>query len=161
MAIYVPIVMYVLGLFIDVVQELHVHDMLDINITIIGRKYRTKIYDKRDDYNFRIVNFPYMNSNIPIKPAYGIYISQLGRICEEYSAFMDRNRMITDRLIKQGFCYSKLCKTFKKFSRKHRTIFNRQHIDEGICRPLCIIRKLSKNITMNKCRHMSTLPRCT
>ena len=107
---------------------------------------------------------------IPIKPAYGIYISQLvriGRICEEYSAFMDRNRMITDRLIKQGFRYSKLCKTFKKFSRKHRTIFNRygvsvrQHIDEGICRPLCIIRKLSKNITMNRCRHMSTLPRCT
>ena len=67
--------------------------------------------------------------------------------------------MITDRLIKQGFRYSKLCKTFKKFSRKHRTIFNRygvsvrQHIDEGICRPLCIIRKLSKNITMNRCRH--------
>ena len=98
-----------------------------------------------------------MNSNIPIKPAYGIYISQLklivriGRICEEYSAFMDRNRMIIDRLIKQGFHYSKLCKTFKKFSRKHRTIFNRygvsvrQHIDEGICRPLCIIR--------NRCRH--------
>ena len=85
---------------------------LDINITIIGRKYRTKIYDKRDDYNFRIVNFPYI---IPIKPAYGIYISQLvriGRICEEYCAFMDRNRMTTDRLIKQGFRYSKLCKTF-------------------------------------------------
>ena len=54
-----------------------------------------------------------MNSNIPIKPEYGIYISQLvriGRMCEEYSAFMDRNRMITDRLIKQGFRYSKLCK---------------------------------------------------
>ena len=96
-----------------------------------------------------------MNSNIPIKPAYGIYISQLvriGRICEEYSAFMDRNRMITDRLIKQGFRYSKLCKTFKKFSRKHRTIFNRYGVSvrqQGICRPLCIIRKLSKNITMN------------
>ena len=64
--------------------------------------------------------------------------------------------MITDRLIKQGFRYSKLCKTF---SRKHRTIFNRygvsvrQHIDEGICRPLWIISKLSKNITMNRCRH--------
>ena len=60
-----------------------------------------------------------------------------------------------------------LVRTCKKFSRKHRTIFNRygvsvrQHIDEGICRPLCIIRKLSKNITMNRCRHMSTLPRCT
>ena len=53
-----------------------------------------------------------------------------------YSEFMDRNRMNTDRLIKQGFRYSELCKTFKKFSGKHRTIFNsygvsvRQHIDE-------------------------------
>ena len=53
--------------------------MLSYLDTIIGGNYRTKIYDKRDDYSFHIVNFPYMNSNIPIKPAYGIYISQLVR----------------------------------------------------------------------------------
>jgi hypothetical protein len=37
----------------------------------------TKIYDKRDDFNFKIINFPNMCSNIPASPAYGIYISQL------------------------------------------------------------------------------------
>ena len=58
------------------------------------------IYDKRDSFNFPIVNFPFMKSNIPSRPAYGVYISQLvtfGRI------FIKRNRSITTRLIRQGF----------------------------------------------------------
>jgi hypothetical protein len=38
---------------------------------------RTKLYDKRDDFNFSIVNFPFICSNIPAAPAYGVYISQL------------------------------------------------------------------------------------
>jgi hypothetical protein len=32
----------------------------------------TKIYDKRDDFNFKIINFPNMCSNIPASPAYGV-----------------------------------------------------------------------------------------
>jgi hypothetical protein len=36
---------------------------------------RTKFYDKRDDFNFPIVNFPFICSNIPAAPAYGVYIS--------------------------------------------------------------------------------------
>jgi hypothetical protein len=39
----------------------------------------TKIYDKRDDFNFEIINFPNMCSNIPSSPAYGVHISQLIR----------------------------------------------------------------------------------
>ena len=39
----------------------------------------TKIYDKRDDFNFKLINFPNMCSNIPASPAYGVYISQLIR----------------------------------------------------------------------------------
>ena len=33
------------------------------------------IYDKRDDFAFRILNFPHMDSNIPTKPACGFYVS--------------------------------------------------------------------------------------
>ena len=33
----------------------------------------TKIYDKRDDFNLKIINFPNMCSNIPAFPAYGVY----------------------------------------------------------------------------------------
>ena len=39
----------------------------------------TKLYDKRDAFGFHIVNFPFMSSNIPSAPAYGVYASQLIR----------------------------------------------------------------------------------
>jgi hypothetical protein len=42
-------------------------------------KITTQLYDKRNDFNFSIVNFPYLCSNIPASPAYGVYISQLIR----------------------------------------------------------------------------------
>ena len=53
---------------------------LDISISICSSKYVTEVYDKRDAFNFTIVNFPYMFSNIPANPTYGVYISQLIRI---------------------------------------------------------------------------------
>jgi hypothetical protein len=36
---------------------------------------RTKLDDKRDDFIFPIVNFPFIYSNIPAAPAYDIYLS--------------------------------------------------------------------------------------
>ena len=57
---------------------------LDICISIMNKRFCTSVYDKRDSFSFHIVNFPFLNSNIPVTPAYGIYISQLvrvGRIC--------------------------------------------------------------------------------
>ena len=53
---------------------------LDISISICSSKYVTEVYDKRDAFNFNIVNFPYMSSNIPANPTYGVYLSQLIRI---------------------------------------------------------------------------------
>ena len=57
-----------------------------LEIDSLGR-LRTKLYDKRDDFNFPIVNFPCICSNIPAAPAYGVYISQLirdSRACGSY-----------------------------------------------------------------------------
>ena len=51
----------------------------------------TKLYDKRDTFGFHIVNFPFMSSNIPSAPAYGVYASQLihyARCCSDYSDFI-------------------------------------------------------------------------
>ena len=50
-----------------------------IEIKGIGRdgQLHTSIYDKRDDFNFHITNFPFLSSNIPSSPAYGVFISQL------------------------------------------------------------------------------------
>ena len=35
----------------------------------------TSLYDKRDDFNFHITNFPVMSSNVPSSPAYCVFIS--------------------------------------------------------------------------------------
>jgi hypothetical protein len=40
-------------------------------------KITTQFYDKQDDINFSIVNFPYLCRNIPASHAYGVYISQV------------------------------------------------------------------------------------
>ena len=55
----------------------------------------TKLYDKRDTFGFHIVNFPFMSSNIPSAPAYGVYASQLIRYaccCSNYSDFLSCHR---------------------------------------------------------------------
>ena len=53
---------------------------LDLHLEIDSEgRIRTKLYDKRDDINFPIVNFTFICSNIPAAPAYGVYIFQLIR----------------------------------------------------------------------------------
>ena len=56
---------------------------LDLLLSI-GRdgQHHTSIYEKRDDFNFHITNFPFPSSNIPTPPAYGVFISQLIRYVE-------------------------------------------------------------------------------
>ena len=77
----------------------------------------TKIYDKRD-FNFKIINFPNMCSNIPVSPAYGVYISQLiryARASSNYSDFLKRHLHLRNSLLDQG--YKKICliQSLKKF----------------------------------------------
>ena len=81
---------------------------LDLNISISGHRFHTDLYDKRDAFNFHIVNFLHMVSNIPTKPAYGVFISQLIRylrVCGNYQQFKTN---LTSRLLKQGFDYTRL-----------------------------------------------------
>ena len=65
-----------------------------------------KIYDKRDDFNFNIINFPNMCSNIPASPAYSVYILQLiryARASSNYSDFLKRHLYLRNRLLDQGY----------------------------------------------------------
>ena len=45
----------------------------------------SKMYDKRDDFNFEIVNFPFLDGDVPHFPFYGVYISQLIRLTRVFS----------------------------------------------------------------------------
>jgi hypothetical protein len=86
-------------------------------------------YDKRDDFNFPIVNFSVICSNIPAAPAYGIYISKLFRYswaCGTYQDFFDIRLLITKKLLNQGFLVVKLKSSVRMFSWITRYAHNRK-----------------------------------
>ena len=67
---------------------------LDLNLSITNGIVSSKIYDKRDDFNFEIVNFPFLDGDVPRSPSYGVYISQLirfARVCSNVDDFNNRN----------------------------------------------------------------------
>ena len=79
---------------------------LDCYLYIDNGKLTTRLYDKRDDFNFPIVNFPFLSSNIPSAPAYDVYVSQLiryARTCSNYQGFMERGKVLTTKLLSQGY----------------------------------------------------------
>ena len=68
----------------------------------------SKIYDKRDDFDFDIVNFPFLDCDVLHRPSYGVYISQLirfARVCSHVDDFNTRNKCLTAKLLKQGYQY--------------------------------------------------------
>ena len=64
---------------------------------------------------FDILNFPFLNGDIPRATSYGVYISQLIRFARVSSHVAD----LTAKLLKQGYRYHKFRKTFSKFYRRH------------------------------------------
>ena len=100
---------------------------LQLEFDIQG-KLNLKFYDKRDDLNFPIVNFPFLSSNIPASPAYGVYVSQLiryARASSEYRSFLHRGKLLTNKLLTQGYCKPMLIKTIKKFYGRHHEIVDK------------------------------------
>ena len=68
----------------------------------------SKNYDKRDDLDFDIVNFPFLDDNVPRRPSYGVYITQLIRlasVCSHEDDFHARNKCLTAELLQQGYWY--------------------------------------------------------
>jgi hypothetical protein len=95
---------------------------LELEIDSEGR-LRTTLYEKRDDFNFVIVYFPCIWSNISIAPAYGENISQLIRYSRTYGSYkdsLDRGLLLTRKLPNQGFLLVKLKSSLRK-------LYGRQH----------------------------------
>ena len=91
---------------------------LDLHLSISNDIVSTKIYDKRDDFDFEIVNFPFLDGDVPHSTSYGVYTSQLFRFARASSYVTDfntHNKLLTQKLLKQGYQYHKLRKTFSNF----------------------------------------------
>ena len=82
---------------------------------------------KRDDFDFDILNFPFLDGDIPRATSYGVYISQLirfARVSSHVADFNTRNQNLTAKLLKQRYRYHKHRKTFSKFYRRHYDLVN-------------------------------------
>ena len=91
---------------------------LDLHLSISNDIVSTKIYDKRDDFDFEIVNFLsflwwWSSHDIP----WSLYLSlyRFARASSYITEFNTGNKLLTQKLLKQGYQYHKLPKTFSKF----------------------------------------------
>jgi hypothetical protein len=70
---------------------------LTLTLQSTKEKDQKQSCDKRDDFTFSIVYYPFISSNIPVTPAYAVYISQLVRYskaCAQYSNVLDRVQLL-------------------------------------------------------------------
>ena len=131
---------------------------LDLYLPISNEFVSTKIYDKRDDYDFEIVNFPFLDGGVPRSTSYGVYIAQLIRFARASSYVTDfntRNKWLTQKLLKQGYPYHKLRKIFSKFYRRYYRLISKFQVGlksllcNGLSEPGDLVYKLKKIVGSN------------
>ena len=103
---------------------------MDLNLSISNGFVSSK-NDKRDDIDFDIVNFPFLDDDVQRRPSYGLYISQLirfARVCSHVDDFYTRNKCLTPELLKEGYRYHKLRKAFSKFYRRNNELVSKFNV---------------------------------
>ena len=85
-----------------------------------------------------------MDGDVPRRASYGVYISQLfrfARACNHVTDFNTHNKLLTAKLLQQGYRYHKLRKTFSKFYRRHYELISKCNVglktllSEGLSKP--------------------------
>ena len=105
----------------------------------------SSIFDKRDHFDFEIVNFPYLDSCIPRKPALGIFLSQLirySRICSHFDDFSKRTLTLSKRLQNQGYKAYELRKLIVRFFNERGNLiekYGERSINHFIAKTLYIV----------------------
>ena len=95
---------------------------LDLHISVHRGKYNFKLFDKRKSFNFEVINYPFLPSNIPDNAAYGVFVSQLIRLCQVNSNFHNLKKNLKELCTKfmlQGFRKDRLISKYKHFLRKY------------------------------------------
>ena len=110
---------------------------LDLNLSTTNGNVSSKIYDKRDGFYFEIVNFQFLDGDVPRSPAYGVYISQLihfARVCSNADDFNNRSLFLTAKLFKQAYRYRyhKVKKAFSKLYHRHSESIDKYMYNNGL-----------------------------
>ena len=104
---------------------------LDLHLSISNGFVSSKIYDKHNDFDFDIVNFSFLDGDVPRSTSYGVYISQLirfARVSSHVADFNAHNKSLAPKLLQQGYRYHKLRKTFSKFYRRHYELVSKFNV---------------------------------
>ena len=77
---------------------------LELNISIVANMFTYKLYDKRDNYRFKIVRMPYLSSNIPAGIFYSTFTSEILRIARATLNFNEfiLYKLLLTRMLSQG-----------------------------------------------------------
>ena len=108
---------------------------MDIHLSISYGFVKTKIYNKRVDFDFDIVNFPFLDGDVPRSTSYGASISQLFRFArvashvDDFNTRQTLNKVLTAKLFRQGYRYHKIHKAFSKFYRRHFDIVSKYNVE--------------------------------
>ena len=100
---------------------------MNLNLCISNSTVSTKIYDKQDDFDFDIVNFPFLDGDVPRRTSYRYTYLNLLDSPEFLQIVMTnyRNKALTAKLLRQGYRYFKLRKAFSKFYRRHSALLEK------------------------------------
>ena len=104
---------------------------LDLHLSNANGFVSSKIYDKRDDFDFDKVDFPFLDGDVPRRALYGVYISQLirlARVWNHVADFNPQNKCFTAKLLQQGYRYHKLRETFSKFYSRHNELISKFNV---------------------------------
>ena len=138
---------------------------LDLQLSISNDIVSTIIYHKRNNFDFEIVNFPFLDGDVPRSTSYGVYISQLFRFARAFSRVADfntRNKLLNQKLLIQGYRYNKLHKTFSKFYRGYHDLISKCQVGlksllrQGLLEPEfygVLVYKLKKIVGSKKFQH--------
>ena len=103
-------------------------NFLDLTISIFRGKFYIKLYDKRNDYDFEVINYPFLDGNIPKNQSYSVFISQLvrfARVNSSFNGFIGDCKNLVSKLSRQHFNPAALRKRFDVFSNKYFDIWGK------------------------------------
>jgi hypothetical protein len=101
---------------------------LDLNIEVKGNIFEYKLFDKRNDFPFYIIRFPYKSSTIPKKMFFSTIQAELLRICRatsRFQSYLASCKPFLERMVKQGCTKSELKFPIKQIITNHFTDFNK------------------------------------
>ena len=103
---------------------------LDLTIELKTGKFSYCLFDKRNDFNFDVISYPFLSGNIPKIPSYGVYVSQLIRFCYVSSkSVANLVKTLNSKLVKQGFQLNSLKHKFESFALKYIHLWSKYGTD--------------------------------